>query len=130
MVYMSSEIARQNDLEEPTKFPTPARCGEQGPYGTEAVLLFPIVFCPSIDPAVGTIAPFANFFGFFARPVGGLLFGAFAGARLPILTAGIVVCDSGIGLVMPLVRLPAVRLVCVLVLLEGKGSDLTDVPAR
>ncbi|AKS33825.1 MFS transporter [Mycolicibacterium goodii] len=47
-------------------------------YGTAAALVFPTVFFPSSSPAVGTIASFATFgVGFFARPVGSVLFGHF-----------------------------------------------------
>lgn len=51
-------------------------------YGTAAALVFPRVFFPEVDPAVGTIASFATFaVAFFARPVGAVLFGHF-GDRL------------------------------------------------
>ena len=47
-------------------------------YGTAAALVFPALFFPSASPAVGTIASFATFgVGFFARPVGSILFGHF-----------------------------------------------------
>ncbi len=45
-------------------------------YGTAAGLVFPKLFFPSADPAVGTLLAFATFAaGFVARPVGGLIFG-------------------------------------------------------
>lgn len=45
-------------------------------YGTAAGLVFPKLFFPSEDPAIGTLLAFATFaVGFVARPVGGLIFG-------------------------------------------------------
>ncbi|OEV06019.1 MFS transporter [Streptomyces oceani] len=45
-------------------------------FGTAAALVFDKVFFPSHDPMVGTLAALATFaVGFFARPLGGLLFG-------------------------------------------------------
>ena len=47
-------------------------------YGTASAIVFPTVFFPGADPAVGTIASFATFaVAFFARPVGSILFGHF-----------------------------------------------------
>ncbi|HRP06933.1 MAG TPA: MFS transporter [Gemmatimonadales bacterium] len=47
-------------------------------YGTAAVLVFPQLFFPSIDPAAATLASLATFaIAFFARPVGAALFGHF-----------------------------------------------------
>lgn len=45
-------------------------------YGTAAALVFNRLFFPSADPVTGTMAAFATYaVGFFARPVGGVLFG-------------------------------------------------------
>jgi len=45
-------------------------------YGTASALVFPTMFFPGADPAIGTIAAFATFaVAFFARPVGAILFG-------------------------------------------------------
>ena len=45
-------------------------------YGVAAALVFPAVFFPASDPAVGTLASLGTFaIGFIARPVGGLVFG-------------------------------------------------------
>ena len=46
-------------------------------YGTAAALVFPKVFFPAdMPPLVALIASFSTFaVGFFARPVGGILFG-------------------------------------------------------
>lgn len=47
-------------------------------YGTAAALVFNKLFFPSISPAAGTIAAFATYaVGFFARPIGGVVFGHF-----------------------------------------------------
>jgi MFS family permease len=47
-------------------------------YGTAAVLIFPQLFFPSIDPAAATLASLATFaIAFVARPVGSMLFGHF-----------------------------------------------------
>lgn len=47
-------------------------------YGTASALVFGHVFFPEADPLAGTVAAFATFgAGFFARPLGGLLFGHF-----------------------------------------------------
>lgn len=45
-------------------------------YGTAAVLYFGVLFFPSDDPLVSTLAAFATYaVGFFARPLGGIVFG-------------------------------------------------------
>ena len=45
-------------------------------YGTAAALVFNKLFFPSLDPFTGTVAAFGTFaVGFFARPIGGLVFG-------------------------------------------------------
>jgi metabolite-proton symporter len=47
-------------------------------YGTAAALVFNKLFFPTLDPVAGTMASFATYaVGFFARPVGGILFGHF-----------------------------------------------------
>jgi len=51
-------------------------------YGTAAALVFNRLFFPTLDPFSGTLASFATYaVGFFARPVGGVVFGHF-GDRL------------------------------------------------
>jgi len=51
-------------------------------YGTAAALLFDQLFFPEFDPLTGRMAALATFsVGFFARPVGGVVFGHF-GDRL------------------------------------------------
>jgi MHS family shikimate/dehydroshikimate transporter-like MFS transporter len=47
-------------------------------YGTAAALVFNSLFFPNIDPLTGMLASLATYaVGFFARPVGGVLFGHF-----------------------------------------------------
>src|ERR687893_145815 len=47
-------------------------------YGTAAALVFNQLFFPEFAPLTGTLAAFATFaVGFFARPVGGVVFGHF-----------------------------------------------------
>lgn len=51
-------------------------------YGTAAALVFNQLFFPQLDPVTGTLASFASYaVGFFARPLGGIIFGHF-GDRL------------------------------------------------
>jgi MFS transporter, MHS family, shikimate and dehydroshikimate transport protein len=47
-------------------------------YGTAAALVFNRLFFPTLDPVVGTMASFGTYaVGFFARPIGGIVFGHF-----------------------------------------------------
>lgn len=47
-------------------------------YGTAAALIFNKIFFPQFDPLMGTLAAFATYsVGFFARPLGGIIFGHF-----------------------------------------------------
>jgi MFS transporter, MHS family, shikimate and dehydroshikimate transport protein len=47
-------------------------------YGTAATLVFSKLFFPTVDPLVGTLVSIASYgVGFFARPLGGALFGHF-----------------------------------------------------
>jgi len=47
-------------------------------YGTAAALIFNRIFFPAFDPITGTLAAFATYsVGFFARPLGGIVFGHF-----------------------------------------------------
>lgn len=47
-------------------------------YATAAALVFPALFFPTTDPALAQIASYASFsVAFFARPLGGLVFGHF-----------------------------------------------------
>src|ERR671933_2088941 len=45
-------------------------------YGSAAALVFNKIFFPDFDPLTGTLLAFATYaLGFFARPVGGIVFG-------------------------------------------------------
>lgn len=45
-------------------------------YGAASAIIFPKLFFPNLSPTIGLLASFATFgVGFFARPVGGILFG-------------------------------------------------------
>ncbi len=47
-------------------------------YGTASALVFNGLFFPNFDPVAGTMAAFATYaVGFFARPLGGVIFGHF-----------------------------------------------------
>jgi metabolite-proton symporter len=47
-------------------------------YGTAAALIFNKIFFPQFDAITGTLAAFATYsVGFFARPLGGIIFGHF-----------------------------------------------------
>ena len=47
-------------------------------YGTAAALVFNSQFFPKLDPVTGTLASLGTFAaGFFARPIGGIIFGHF-----------------------------------------------------
>ena len=47
-------------------------------YGTASALVFNKLFFPNFEPLAGTMAAFATYaVGFFARPVGGIVFGHF-----------------------------------------------------
>src|SRR4051794_35744978 len=47
-------------------------------YGTASALVFNKIFFPDENPAKGTMMAFATYaVGFFARPVGGIIFGHF-----------------------------------------------------
>ncbi len=47
-------------------------------YGMAAALVFNELFFPTFDPLAGTMAAFATYsVGFFARPIGGIVFGHF-----------------------------------------------------
>jgi len=60
-------------------------------YGLAAAVVFDKVFFPSLSELAGTLASFGIFaVGFFARPVGGLIFGHFGdriGRRSTLLVA-------------------------------------------
>ena len=76
-------------------------------YATAAVLVFPKLFFPSIDPTTATLASLATFaVAFFARPIGSAFFGHFGDrvGRKATLVAALLtmgVSTVGIGLLPP-----------------------------
>src|SRR5262245_33059599 len=59
-------------------------------YGTAAALVFNKLFFPTLDPLAGTMASFVTYaVGFFARPLGGIVFGHYGdkiGRRSTLVT--------------------------------------------
>src|SRR5205085_3707751 len=59
-------------------------------YGTAAALVFNRLFFPTLDPLAGTMAAFATYaVGFFARPLGAIVFGHYGdriGRRSTLVT--------------------------------------------
>lgn len=63
-------------------------------YGTAAALVFNQLFFPDVSPTIGTLAAFATFgVGFFARPLGGVIFGHFGDkiGRKPMLILSLMI---------------------------------------
>src|SRR5262245_43300185 len=94
-------------------------------YGTAAALVFNKLFFPTLDPLAGTMASFATYaVGFFARPLGGIVFGHYGdkiGRRSMLVTTlllmglstfliGMLPTYDHIGVLAP-VALTALRLV-------------------
>jgi MFS family permease len=85
-------------------------------YGTSAALVFNTVFFPELDTTAGTIASFGTLAaGYFARPLGGVLFGHFgdrAGRKRMLVNTILLmgVSSTCIGIAAPallvLLRLP------------------------
>lgn len=99
-------------------------------YGTAAALVFGRVFFPDADPLVGTLSSLATFaVGFFARPVGGLLFGHFGdkyGRRIVLMVTLILMAVSStlIGLIPTYasIGVAAPALLVVMRILQGLGA--------
>ncbi|MFK4296635.1 MFS family permease [Arthrobacter sp. GAS37] len=76
-------------------------------YGAMSATVFPVVFFNKLDPGIGLLASFAAFgVGFFARPLGGIVFGHLGdrfGRRKILLTTFILmgVASMIIGLLPP-----------------------------
>ena len=67
-------------------------------YGVAAALVFPAVFFPASDPAVGTLLALGTFaIGFIARPVGGLVFGHYGDkiGRKKLLVISLLLMGAG-----------------------------------
>src|SRR5215469_9652752 len=94
-------------------------------YGTAAALVFNKLFFPRLDPLAGTMASFATYaVGFFARPLGGVIFGHYGdtiGRRSVLVTTlvmmglstfliGLLPTYEHIGVLAP-IALAALRLV-------------------
>jgi metabolite-proton symporter len=96
-------------------------------YGVAAAVVFPAVFFPSSDPAVGTLLALGTFaIGFVARPIGGLVFGHYGDkiGRKTLLVISLVmmgVATFAIGLLpgYATIGLAAPLLLVVLRLLQG-----------
>jgi metabolite-proton symporter len=94
-------------------------------YGTAAALVFNKLFFPTLDPLAGTMASLATYaVGFFARPLGGIVFGHYGdriGRRSMLVTTlmmmglstfliGVLPTYNQIGVLAP-VALAALRLI-------------------
>lgn len=70
-------------------------------YGTAAALVFNKLFFPTFNPTVAQLAAFGAFAaGFFARPVGGLIFGHYGDrlGRKKMLMIGLVLMGLAVAL--------------------------------
>ena len=67
-------------------------------YGVAAALVFPKVFFPGSDPAVGVLLALGTFaIGFIARPIGGLVFGHYGDILGRKKLLGDQPADDGVG---------------------------------
>ncbi len=98
-------------------------------YGTAAALVFPKLFFPDMDARTGTIAAFAtNAVGFFARPLGGVVFGHFGdrvGRKSMLVTTlvimGVATCLIGLLPTYDSIGIAAPILLVVLRFAQGFG---------
>jgi MFS family permease len=96
-------------------------------YGSAAALVFNKLFFPAHDPLVGTMLAFLSYaLGFFARPLGGLVFGHFGDriGRKPLLIVTLLLMGAAtfaIGLLPTYSRIGvwAVVALCALRLIQG-----------
>ena len=71
-------------------------------YGTAAALIFNKLFFPSVDPIAGTLLAFGTYaLGFFARPVGGIVFGHYGDriGRKRLLMLSLILMGSATALI-------------------------------
>jgi metabolite-proton symporter len=96
-------------------------------YGSAAALVFNHLFFPSEDPLVGTMLAFLSYaLGFFARPLGGIVFGHFGDriGRKPLLIVSLLLMGGAtvaIGLLPTYAAIGAwaAVLLCTLRLVQG-----------
>ena len=96
-------------------------------YGSAAALVFNHLFFPSDDPLVGTMLAFLSYaLGFFARPLGGIVFGHFGDriGRKPLLIVSLLLMGGAtvaIGLLPTYAAVGAwaAVLLCMLRLVQG-----------
>jgi metabolite-proton symporter len=96
-------------------------------YGVAAAVVFPAVFFPGDDPAVGTLLALGTFaIGFVARPIGGLVFGHYGdkiGRKkllvISLLTMGVATFAIGLLPGYATIGLAAPLLLVVLRLVQG-----------
>ena len=80
-------------------------------YGLAAATVFPTVFFPTQNIAVGSMEAFATFaFGFLLRPIGGIVFGHIGDRKgrktsLMITVIGMGISTAAIGLIPPTARI-------------------------
>lgn len=98
-------------------------------YGTASALVFNKLFFPTFDPVAGTAAAFATYaVGFFARPLGGIVFGHFGdkiGRKSMLVTTLMLmgIATFGIGLLPTYAQIgPAAPILLVLLrFIQGFG---------
>ncbi|MFC7404033.1 MFS transporter [Georgenia alba] len=96
-------------------------------YGTAAALIFPAVFFPGDDSAIGVIKAFATYaVGFAARPLGGFVFGHFGDRigrktmlMISLLLMGVSTFAIGLLPAYATVGLWAPALLCLMRLIQG-----------
>ena len=101
-----------------------------GLYGAAAALVFGEVFFPKFSPLAGTLAAFGTYaIGFFARPVGGILFSHYGDkvGRKPVLAAtllvmGLSTCLMGLLPTFAAIGIWAPVLLVILRLIQGLGA--------
>jgi MFS transporter, MHS family, shikimate and dehydroshikimate transport protein len=101
-----------------------------GLYAASAALVFGHLFFPELSPLAGTLAAFATYaIGFFARPIGGIIFSHYGDkvGRKPVLAATLLLMGSATSLMGLLptyasIGIWAPVLLVLLRLLQGLGA--------